>query len=124
MRVREISQPVKNTLPKEKCEEMIKKKRKEGEKLVKGMFEFIDAQGGWLEFSIRLYPGQKIQTIRIDHGEICDLPLDIVKHLNNTFKKVRQYDPNKTADQHARGAPRIMQKISRCRFTPMDVIAA
>ena len=29
-------------------EEKIKKLRKEGEKMVKGMFEFLDAQGGWL----------------------------------------------------------------------------
>jgi hypothetical protein len=123
MQIKEIHKKPIITVSKEKSDDMMKKKRKEGERLVKGMFEFTDAQGGWLDFSIRFWPGESIKTIRIIHGEICDLPMDIVKHLNNTFKKVRQYDLSKTADEHpGRGIPRMTQKISRCRFTPMDVM--
>lgn len=125
MIVKEIHKKPVNTISKEKSEELIKKKRKDDEKLVKGMFEFIDAQGGWLDFSTRFYPGEPIRTIHITHGEICDLPIGIVRHLNNTYKKVRQYDMSKPVDQHAgKGTPKIFQKISRCRFTPMDALAA
>ena len=56
-----------------------------------GMFEFLDAQGGWLEFAYRKYPGEPIQMIKLFHGEICDFPMGIVKHLNNTKKKIRRY---------------------------------
>ncbi len=96
--------------------EKIKKMQKEGDKLVKGMFEFVDAQGGWLDFSFRYFPGEPIRTIKIIHGEICDLPMILVKHLNNVYKRVRTMPDNLD-----KGAP-VVTKISRCRFTPMDVM--
>lgn len=101
-----------------KAKEKMDKARKEGEKLVKGMFEFLDAQGGWLDFSYRFYPGEPVRTITITHGEIVDLPMDLVKHLNNTFKKVRNYNQNFNLDTDR---PTVT-KISRTRFTPMDVL--
>lgn len=108
-----------NKWPKEKADAEIKKARKEGEKMIKGMFEFIDAQGGWFDFVYRWFPGQPIMTVRLTHGEICDLPLDLVKHLNNTKKKVRRLDMVQLSD---RGIPKTYETTSRVRFTPMDVI--
>lgn len=100
-----------------KCKALMDKMRKEGEKLVKGMFEFVDAGGGWLEFSHRFFPGP-IQTVKIIHGEICDIPMILAKHLNNVYKKVRL---PATAD--ASGVIRTtLTKTSRCRFTPMDIM--
>ena len=123
MHVKEIHKKPQITVSKEKSDEMIKKKRKEDERMIKGMFEFIDAQGGWLDFTTRFYPGEPIRTIHITHGEICDLPLGLVKHLNNTYKKVRNYDLSKTIDDSMRGPmPTTYQKVSRVRFTPIDVM--
>lgn len=96
-------------------EEKIRKMRKEGERMVKGMFEFVDAQGGWLDFSFRYFPGT-IQTIRITHGEVCEIPMILVKHLNNVYKKVRVMPDNLDTGKA------VMTKISRTRFTPMDVM--
>ena len=96
--------------------EKIKKLQKEGEKLVKGMFEFVDAQGGWLDFSYLFYPGEPIRTVRITHGEIVDIPMDVAKHLNNVYKKVRMMREN--ADQ----GKDVITRISRTRFTPMDIM--
>lgn len=96
-------------------EEKIKKMRKEGEKMIKGMFEFVDAQGGWLDFSFRYFPGP-IQTIKIMHGEVCEVPMILVKHLNNVYKKVRMMPDNLDT-----GRP-VVTKVSRTRFTPMDVM--
>lgn len=101
---------------KAEVEERMKKMRKEGEKLVKGMFEFVDAQGGWLDFSYRFFPGDPIRTIKINHGEICDVPMIVAKHLNNVYKKVRT--PPSNADM---GRPTVT-KISRTRFTPVDML--
>lgn len=112
-------------------EEKIKKLRKEHEKLVKGIFEFTDAQGGWLDFSYRFFPGEPILTIRLTHGEICDLPMGIVKHLNNCYKKVRLFDVNGNGStipdgvqltDSSRGVPSTYTKTSRVRFTPMDMM--
>jgi len=101
---------------KTKAAEKIKKIQKEGEKLVKGMFEFTDAQGGWLNFSYRFYPGEPIRTVKITHGEIVDIPSDLARHLNNVYKKVRMMKEN--ADQ---GIDQIT-KFSRTRFIPMDIM--
>ena len=97
--------------------DMIRKARKEYEKPCKGMFEFIDAQGGWISFTDRPFPGDPILVYRIDHGEICELPLGLVKRLNNTKKKVRK--ARMDADNKDL---KVYDYQSRIRFTPMDVI--
>lgn len=118
MEIKELHKKQRNSLPPEKCEELIKKMRKEHEKLVKGMFEFIDAQGGWLDFCYRYFKDDPIMTIRLTHGEICELPMGIIKHLNNTKKKIRKISP----ELGPRGLPSTYETQSRVRFTPMDVM--
>jgi hypothetical protein len=130
MEIKEISSS-KYKLPSEseraKAKDKIEKMRKEGEKLVKGMFEFLDAQGGWLDFSYRFFPGDPIRTVHITHGEIVDMPMCLVKHLNNVYKKVRIHDdisinqaPQDTGGKVAFKTPTT--KYSRTRFTPTDVL--
>lgn len=120
MEVREINKKKINTLPAEQRDELVKKMRKEDDKIRTGMFEFLDAQGGWIEFSHRKYPGEPIQIIKLIHGEICDLPMGIVKHLNNTKRKVRRYNLEIAPD--GKKQPRTYETISRLRFTPTDVL--
>lgn len=93
------------------------KMRKDGDKMIKGMFEFTDAQGGWLDFSYRFFPGDPIRTVKIIHGEIVDIPMILAKHLNNVYKRVRI--PKQNADTNA---PDIVTKISRTRFTSMELM--
>ena len=120
MEVRELHKKQKNTMPPVQREELVKKMRKEDDRLEKGMFEFLDAQGGWLEFAYRKYPGEPIQMIKMIHGEICDLPMGIVKHLNNTKKKVRRYSMELPAT--GQRIPRSFETVSRVRFTPTNVL--
>lgn len=120
MEVRELNKKQKNSLPPAEREELVKKMRKEDEKMVTGMFEFLDAQGGWLEFAYRKYPGEAIQMIKMIHGEICDLPMGIVKHLNNTKKKIRRYLMELPAN--GQKMPRSYETVSRVRFTPTAVL--
>jgi len=119
MEVRELHKKTKNTLPQAERDELVKKMRKEDDKMRTGMFEFIDAQGGFLEFSYRKYPEEPIKTIKLFHGEICDLPMGIIKHLNNTKKKVRRYSLELPTNGKV---PRSYEVISRVRFTPTDVL--
>jgi hypothetical protein len=105
-----------------KTEELIKKMRKEHDKLVKGMFEFIDAQGGFLEFAYRWFKDDPLQTYHIDHGEICELPMGIVKHLNNCVKKIRVMRHMGEKKDGSRGIPSTVTRQSRVRFTPMDMM--
>jgi len=108
-----------NTASPEKREELVRKMRKEHEKLVKGMFEFVDAQGGWLDFSYRWFKDDLLSTYKLTHGEICELPMGIVKHLNNTYKKVR----TTTGQMGPDGKPIMtLTKTSRVRFTPVEMM--
>jgi hypothetical protein len=120
MEVRELHKKATKTLPPLEREELVKKMRKEDDKIVNGMFEFIDAQGGWLEFAYRKYPGEPIQMIKMIHAEICDLPMGVVRHLNNTKKKVRRYSMELPAS--GQKVPRSYETISRVRFTPTAVM--
>lgn len=120
MQIKELARTSKKFLTKEKYEELVKKLRKEHEKPVKGMFEFLDAQGGWLDFAYRFFKDDPLYTIRLNHGEIVELPMGIVKHLNNTKKKIRKMDG--TYDPTTRGVPRTYDVQSRVRFTPIDVL--
>lgn len=99
-----------------KSAEKIKKLQKEGEKLRRGIFEFPDAQGGWIDFSYRFYPGEPVRTVKITHGEIIEIPTDLAKHLNNVYKKVRLMREN--ADQ----GQDLVTKTSRTRFIPLDIV--
>ena len=120
MEVRELNKKIPKTMPAVEREELVKKMRKEDDKIVTGMFEFLDAQGGWLDFAYRKYPGEPIQMIKMIHGEICDLPMGIVKHLNNTKKKVRRYSLELPAN--GQRIPRSYETVSRVRFTPTAVL--
>lgn len=125
MEIREIAN-AKFNLPSEsernKAKATIEKMRKDGEKLVKGMFEFIDAQGGWFDFSYRFFPGDPVRCVRIIHGEITEMPMVLVKHLNNIWRKVRTMDPNPGDEKGGKPKFATVERYSRTRFTPMDVL--
>jgi len=118
MIVKEYNKRQINRSTPEKYEELIKKLKKEHEKPVKGIFEFVDAQGGYLEFSYRFFKDDLIMSFKIFHGESVELPMGVVKHLNNTMKKIRT--PSNSIDEN--GKIPTFTKTSRVRFTPLDVI--
>ncbi len=103
----------------DKTEEMVKKLKKEHSKLVKGKFEFIDAQGGWLEFTYRYFKDDPLMMIKLVHGEITELPMGIVKHLNNTYKKVRKINPDMSTGKVVTS----FELTSRIRFTPVEYLS-
>ena len=122
MRVIELSSKKKNTKPKAEVEAMIKNMAKEDEKMVKGMFEFVEAEGGFFEFTYKIYPGRPIQTFQFVHGEICEIPLGIVKHLNGTKKKIRRYKDVEQPQTGALKLPRTYETTSRIRFVPQEYL--
>ena len=122
MQVTSLSRKSKNIRPKAEVEEMIKKMRKEDEKLVKGQFEFVEAEGGFFSFSYRIYPGDAIQTYQFIHGEICEIPMGIVKHLNGTKKKIRRYQNVEQPPVGGVLTPRTFETMSRVRFIPQEYL--
>jgi len=125
MEIKEIRRSHNKKADKEKAKEMMNALRKEHQKLVKGTFEFIDAQGGFLEFNYRFFPEDLLVTYKLVHGETCELPMGLVKHLNNTKKKVRTFGLNDGSQRGNqlphRGLPSTYEKVSRIRFTPVEV---
>lgn len=125
MEIKTISKSKTKTLKPEIREELLKKARKESEKLVKGKFEFVDAQGGWLEFNYRFFPEDMLVTYKFVHNETCEIPMSLVKHLNNTTKKIRNFGIDRGAERGnelpARGLPSTYSEVSRVRFTPVEM---
>lgn len=121
MQVIEFTKKQKITKAKPEVEELIKKMRKEDEKLVKGQFEFTEAGAGEFQFAYRIYPGL-IQFYTIKHGEICELPLGVVKHLNNTYKKIRNYDNVELTESGRFKKSLPYTTESRVRFVPTEFI--
>ena len=124
MEVRELRKKIVNHKSKAEVEALIKKMRAEDEKMVKGQFEFVEAEGGFFEFAYRIYPGDNIQQFTLIHGEICSIPMGLVKHLNGCKKKVRRY---KDVEQPSHGAlrtPKTYETVSRVRFIPLEFLAA
>lgn len=125
MEVREIHKKPINKADPVVYDEKLKKMRKEHEKLIKGMFEFTDAKGGWFEFTNRTFPGESIKYFRIVHGEICELPMGIAKLLNNTKRKIRKIGvgiAERGGELPSRGLPSTYETESRVKFIPMDVL--
>ena len=122
MQVTSLTRKIKNSKPKAEVDEMIKKMRKEDEKLVKGQFEFTEAEGGFFSFCYRIYPGDQIQTFQLIHGEICEIPMGIVKHLNGTKKKIRRYLNVEQPPVGGVRTPREFETMSRVRFVPSDFL--
>ena len=121
MRIQEIARRKTVKLDPVKAKDLMDKLRKEHSQLVKGKFEFIDAQGGWLEFSYRFFPEDLLSTYKFIHGEICEIPMGLVKHLNNTVKKVRTFG-DASGQLPKFGLPTGYSISSRVRFTPVDYL--
>jgi hypothetical protein len=120
MEVIEINKKVRKTAPKAETEELIKKLKKEYYRPIKGRFEFVDAQSGWLDFTDRQWPGEPIMQYKISHGEKVELPLGLVKRLNGTKKKVRGYGNN--LDHSSGKIPKVVDQVSRINFTSEEFI--
>ena len=120
MEVREFNKKSLNRCTPEQYDEKVKKMRKEHEKLIKGQFEFTEAGGGWIEFCYRFFKGDPLLTIKLVHGEITELPMGIVKHINNTRRKIRTF--GKEIQPNQRGLPSTFEVQSRIRFIPCEVL--
>ena len=122
MKVREHNPKVRNTRSKKDVEDLIAKKRKEDEKMIKGHFEFSEAEGGFFEFTYKIYPGDPIRTVQIIHGEVCEIPFGVMKILNNSKRKISRY---KNVEQPHSGpirAPRTVETTSRMKFIPVEYL--
>lgn len=122
MQVRSVNKKIRNHKPKAEVDDMIKKMRKEDEKLVKGHFEFVEAEGGTFDFTYRIYPGDPIQHFTFVHDEICEIPMGVVKHLNNTKKKIRKHGNYEQSRAGGIILPKPYDTVSRVRFVPSDYI--
>ena len=122
MKVIEINRKKTNTKSKAEVEEMIKKARKEYEIPVKGQFEFIGAEGGYFRFAERKFPGDPVSVIELIHGEICEMPMGIVKRLNGSKQKIRRYKDPEQTHTGAIKKPRTIETVARIKFTPVDYL--
>jgi predicted DNA-binding transcriptional regulator YafY len=124
MEIKTIHKKSQNRVPAEKYEELVKKLHKDHDKLVKGKFEFTDAQGGWFEFAYRYFKEDLLTTYRFVHGEVTEIPIGLAKHLNNTVRKVRKFglgNAERGGELPNRGLPSSYEVQSRVKFIPVEM---
>jgi len=63
--------------------ENLKKLHDEDSKIVKGRFICHEPKGGSVKFSFRKYKEDPVKTYTLFDGKEYELPLAVVKHLNN-----------------------------------------
>jgi len=114
MKIKEVVRKKEKTAKEVDAKELLKQMRKEHDKLLKGKFEFPDVGAGFIEFPYRVFPEDLLVSYKFVHGEVCEIPQGIVKHINNTVKKVRTFSTGALV----RGLPSTFEAESRIRFIP------
>ena len=126
MEIREVRRKSDNKVDKTKSKELLDKMRKEHAPMVKGKFEFVDAGSGFIEFNYRIFPEDLLVAYKFIHNEICSIPMGLVKHLNNTVKKIRTFGMDDGSERGNllpdRGVPPTYLCTSRIRFIPENVL--
>ena len=126
MEIREVRRKSDNKVDKTKSKELLDKMRKEHAPMGKGKFEFVDAGSGFIEFNYRIFPEDLLVAYKFIHNEICSIPMGLVKHLNNTVKKIRTFGMDDGSERGNmlpdRGVPSTYLCTSRIRFIPENVL--
>lgn len=95
----------------------ISEMRQEDAKKVKGVFRCFSPPGGNVEFYFRKYKGDPIEKYTLNDGETYELPLGVVKHLNeNCYEEDKAFLLDANGDK-IRGAGK---KNFRFSFTPSE----
>lgn len=71
-------------LEKEESRKKLEEEYKKVSKLVKGVFKNLEAPGGTLEFTLRLYPQDPVRKYTFEDGGEYEIPLYVAKHINKT----------------------------------------
>lgn len=65
-----------------KAEYRWESERQRDKRLVKGVFQCHQPQGGSVKFSFKAYKGNPVETYEFHHGKTYEIPLAVAKHLN------------------------------------------
>lgn len=91
--------------------------RDKDRQLVKGMFKFHEVPGGQLDMSIKIYPGDQVETYSLRDGEVKMIPLGVAKHLNkNGWYPEYSY----VKGENLQSTATITKKIRRFGFSSLE----
>ena len=125
MEIKSIRRSNNKEVDKVKAKEKLEELKRDHKRIVKGRFEFVDAGGGFIEFNYRYFPEDLLVTYKFVHNEVCEIPMGIVKHINNTVKKIRNFGMSEGSVMGNmlpdRGLPSTFETNSRIRFTPVEM---
>lgn len=84
---------------------------------VKGMFKFHEVPGGQLDMSIKIYPGDQVETYSFKDGEVKTIPLGVAKHLNkNGWYPEYSY----VQGENLQNVATMTKKIRRFNFSSLE----
>lgn len=86
---------------------------------VKGIFRFYECEGATLDFTLRLYKWDDIETYSLTDGQIYEIPLKVAKHLNNNG----WYPEHKlSTDENGIPRPIVGHKKRRFGFQSLEFV--
>jgi len=108
--------------PVEEPKDAFDAERKADAKKIKGIFRDLEVKGGTLNFFFKKWPGDEIMPYSLTDGQEYDLPVGVIKHLNNIHYIEDSYSKDLiTTDGRPMKNPNP-KKVSRFSFTASEYI--
>lgn len=100
----------------------LEKKRLKDKTPIRGQFHFHEVRGGTLNFVFKMYDGEPVEKYKLTDGQICTLPLGVVRHLM-TSGKYPVYKHEKVIEHDEELFYAFSHWMYRYSFSPTDFIA-
>lgn len=96
--------------------------REKDREKVRGIFRFHEVPGGLMEFSVKIYKDDLVETYRMVDGQIYTIPLGVAKHLNKNCW-YPEYDYVKTEGENGmHNVAKVTKKVRRCSFQSLEFV--
>jgi hypothetical protein len=82
-------------------------------RLVKGRFQCHEAKGGSIEFVFKKFKGDKVQKYKLRDGGEYELPISVVKHLNEDCNYPVYHE---TIDNNGDKLQEVGRRVQRYNF--------
>ncbi len=92
------------------------------QKKVKGIFRDLEVKGGRLQFAFKKWQGEDIQNYDLRDGQEYELPMGVIKHLNNLHYTEDSYSKDLLSADGVPVKNPNPKKVTRFSFQPKEFV--
>jgi hypothetical protein len=108
--------------PIEQKNDAFENERKADSRKVKGVFRDLEVKGGTLKFYFKKWPGEEIMPYELTDGCEYELPVGVIKHLNNVHYIEDAYSKDLITNSGQPMKNPNPKRVSRFSFTASEFI--